>query len=86
MAASTSIRREIEEVLHEHPDVMEAAVIGIPHDDLGEEVGAAVVLMRLSWHKCGQWHPMPSACSSCGRCSVIGPHVSMMRASAAWAE
>jgi long-chain acyl-CoA synthetase len=36
--------REIEEVLHEHPDVMEAAVIGLPHDELGEEVGAAVVL------------------------------------------
>jgi long-chain acyl-CoA synthetase len=36
--------REIEEVLHEHPDVMEGAVIGIPHDELGEEVGAAVVL------------------------------------------
>jgi long-chain acyl-CoA synthetase len=36
--------REIEEVLHEHPDVMEGAVVGIPHDELGEEVGAAVVL------------------------------------------
>jgi long-chain acyl-CoA synthetase len=36
--------REIEEVLHEHPDVMEAAVVGVPHDELGEEVGAAVVL------------------------------------------
>jgi long-chain acyl-CoA synthetase len=36
--------REIEGVLHEHPDVMEAAVVGMPHDDLGEEVGAAVVL------------------------------------------
>jgi long-chain acyl-CoA synthetase len=36
--------REIEEVLYEHPDVREAAVIGIPHPDLGEEVGAAVVL------------------------------------------
>jgi long-chain acyl-CoA synthetase len=36
--------REIEEVLYEHPDVREAAVIGIPHDDLGEEVGAAVAL------------------------------------------
>jgi long-chain acyl-CoA synthetase len=36
--------REIEEVLHEHPDVMEAAVVGLPHDELGEEVGAAVVL------------------------------------------
>jgi long-chain acyl-CoA synthetase len=36
--------REIEEVLHEHPAVMEAAVVGLPQDDLGEEVGAAVVL------------------------------------------
>ena len=36
--------REIEEVLHEHPAVAEVAVLGIPHDDLGEEVGAAVVL------------------------------------------
>ena len=36
--------REIEEVLYEHPAVLEAAVIGIPHNSLGEEVGAAVVL------------------------------------------
>ncbi len=36
--------REIEEVLYEHPDVAEAAVIGIPHAELGEEVGAAVTL------------------------------------------
>jgi long-chain acyl-CoA synthetase len=36
--------REIEEVLHEHPDVMEAALIALPHEELGEEVGAAVVL------------------------------------------
>ncbi|HEY6761348.1 MAG TPA: long-chain fatty acid--CoA ligase [Baekduia sp.] len=36
--------REIEEVLYEHPAVREAAVVGVPHDDLGEEVGAAVVL------------------------------------------
>jgi long-chain acyl-CoA synthetase len=36
--------REIEEVLYEHPDVAEAAVIGIPHPDLGEDVGAAVKL------------------------------------------
>jgi long-chain acyl-CoA synthetase len=36
--------REIEEVLYEHPAVAEAAVIGITHDSLGEEVGAAVAL------------------------------------------
>jgi long-chain acyl-CoA synthetase len=36
--------REIEEALYEHPAVAEAAVIGIPHDSLGEEVGAAVAL------------------------------------------
>ena len=36
--------REIEEVLHEHPAVAAVAVIGIPHESLGEEVGAAVVL------------------------------------------
>ena len=36
--------REVEEVLYEHPAVREAAVVGIPDDSLGEEVGAAVVL------------------------------------------
>ena len=36
--------REIEEVLYTHQDVSEAAVIGVPHADLGEEVAAVVVL------------------------------------------
>jgi long-chain acyl-CoA synthetase len=36
--------REVEEALYEHEGVAEVAVIGIPDDDLGEEVGAAVAL------------------------------------------
>ncbi|HET8953688.1 MAG TPA: long-chain fatty acid--CoA ligase [Solirubrobacteraceae bacterium] len=36
--------REIEEVLHTHPAVQEAAVVGVPHASLGEEVAAAVAL------------------------------------------
>jgi len=36
--------REVEEVLYEHPKVREAAVLGVPHDQWGEEIGAAIVL------------------------------------------
>jgi long-chain acyl-CoA synthetase len=36
--------REVEEVIYEHPAVHEAAVIGIPHPELGEEVGAGIAL------------------------------------------
>jgi long-chain acyl-CoA synthetase len=38
--------REIEEVLYEHPAVAEAAVVGVPDESMGEEVGAAVVLKK----------------------------------------
>jgi long-chain acyl-CoA synthetase len=37
--------REIEEVLYEHPAVREVAVVAVPDDMLGEEVGAAIALV-----------------------------------------
>jgi len=39
---------EIEGVLIEHPDICEAAVLGVAHADLGQEVGAVVVLREGS--------------------------------------
>jgi long-chain acyl-CoA synthetase len=36
---------EIENVLHEHPAVKHAAVVGVEHDVLGEDVAAAVALV-----------------------------------------
>ncbi|MCW2986419.1 MAG: AMP-dependent synthetase, partial [Conexibacter sp.] len=36
--------REVEEVLYEHPDVVEVAVIGVPDEHFGEEVAAVVAL------------------------------------------
>jgi fatty acid CoA ligase FadD36 len=55
---------EVEDALLAHPAVREAAVVGVPHDDLGQEVVAFVVADaltgdtlaefaadRLSWHK-----------------------------------
>ncbi|MGV9804935.1 long-chain-fatty-acid--CoA ligase [Micromonospora chersina] len=36
--------REIEELLYDHPAVREAAVIGVPHAELGEEICAVVAL------------------------------------------
>jgi long-chain acyl-CoA synthetase len=35
--------REVEEVLFAHPDIVEAAVVGVPHESHGEEVKAIVV-------------------------------------------
>ncbi|MFF8407723.1 hypothetical protein ACF06P_39615 [Streptomyces sp. NPDC015684] len=36
--------REVEEVLHEHSAVAEAAVVGVPHPTHGEEIAALVTL------------------------------------------
>ncbi|WP_182348464.1 AMP-binding protein [Tomitella gaofuii] len=35
---------EVEEVLYAHPDVVEAAVVGVPDDHYGEEVAALIVV------------------------------------------
>ena len=40
--------REVARALEEHPAVVEAAVVGVPDGDLGEEVAAAVVLAARS--------------------------------------
>ena len=53
---------EVEDALYTHPDVMDAAVIGLPHRVLGEEVGAVVQLLpgaqvseeELKQHVAGQ--------------------------------
>ena len=37
---------EVENVLYDHPAVMDAALIGIPHKQLGEEPGAVVTLKQ----------------------------------------
>jgi acyl-CoA synthetase (AMP-forming)/AMP-acid ligase II len=36
--------REVDEVLLQHPGVAQAVCFGVPHDRLGEEVAAAIVL------------------------------------------
>jgi long-chain acyl-CoA synthetase len=38
--------REVEEVLYAHPDIVEAAVVGVPHESHGEEVKAIVVAAK----------------------------------------
>jgi len=35
---------EIEDILYKHPDISDAAIIGVPHKVLGEEVGAVVTV------------------------------------------
>ena len=35
---------DVESVLYTHPSILEAAVVGVPHEVLGEDVGAAIVV------------------------------------------
>lgn len=43
-AGYTVYPREVEEVLYEHPAVRQAAVVGVPHPEVGEEIAAVVAL------------------------------------------
>src|SRR5690606_36693933 len=43
-AGYTVYPRQVEEVLYEHPAVRQATVVGFPHPEVGEEIGAVVVL------------------------------------------
>ena len=50
--------REVEEALYAHPSVAEAAVVGVPHELLGEDVAAFVVLRpgaRVSPEQLQEW-------------------------------
>ena len=40
--------REVDEVLMDHPAVMQAVTFSLPHDKLGEDVGAAIVVRQGS--------------------------------------
>ncbi len=42
------VPRDVEEVLLSHPDVVDAVVVGVPHDVLGEDVATWVVLREGS--------------------------------------
>ena len=44
MVERTFIHVRVEDVLFEHPDILEAAVIGVPDDKWGERVHAVLVL------------------------------------------
>ena len=35
--------QEVEGVLYQHPDIQEAAVVGIPHEEVGEVIKAFIV-------------------------------------------
>ena len=46
MCGSNVYPKEVEDVLCKHPKIREAAVIGLPDEDLGEVVKAFVILKK----------------------------------------
>ena len=59
---------EVENVLYEHPAVMDAALVGIPHKTLGEEPGAVVHLKPGSTRPKTNCAPSSPASSPPSRC------------------
>ena len=49
--------QECENLLITHPKVADAAVFGVPNDDLGEEVKGVVQVMPGIKAECGIWRP-----------------------------
>jgi len=66
--------REIDEVLYEHPAVLEAAVIGIPDARFGEEVAASIVLRNVRKLSCARRHATKEKlCPTESPSSATGP-------------
>lgn len=48
--------REVEDVLRQHPDIVDAVAVGLPHPRLGEQVGVAIVADRpFTVDECAAW-------------------------------
>eukprot|EP01035_Chromulina_nebulosa_P044436 gene44436-60191_t len=43
-AAYYEVKREIEEFLYSHPDILDVQIIGVPDEKYGEEVMASVIM------------------------------------------
>lgn len=63
---------EIENVLDEHPQVLESAVLGIPHEDLGQQVAAIVVV------------PDPTALTESDLATFVAARLAYFKVPARW--